>query len=87
MHSLIYLFARNIKGNYREDIWFSNHVGFKLEIKNRKTVGKSVNTRRLNNMKLSMLIKKRSVEMQIVRKLMQNEMTTYPNVWVAARAS
>ena len=38
-------------------------------------------------MKLSMLIKKRSVEMQIVRKLMQNEMTTYPNVWVAARAS
>lgn len=67
--------------------WFSNHVSFNLEIKNRKTVGKSVNTRRLNNMKLSVLIKKRSVEMKIVRKLLQNEMTTYPNVWVAARAS
>ena len=67
--------------------WFSNHVSFNLEIKNRKTVGKSVNTRRLNNMKLSVLIKKRSVGMKIVRKLMQNEMTTYPNVWVAARAS
>lgn len=67
--------------------WFSNHVSFSLEIKNRKTVGKSVNTRRLNNMKLSVLIKKRSVGMKIVRKLMQNEMTTYPNVWVAARAS
>ena len=67
--------------------WFSNHVSFSLEIKNRKMVGKSVNTRRLNNMKLSVLIKKRSVGMKIVRKLMQNEMTTYPNVWVAARAS
>lgn len=24
---------------------------------------------------------------EIINKLMQNEMTTYPNVWVAARAS